>query len=114
MDSEVQADDASRAIIGSWDGTGYYTLDSLEGSGTVLEESMEESLGWTGLDASHYLPAMRSAHTASSQIRFQCDGFEIKGMWITNTDKKGKKDTSHSPSTFDDAAGVVISVPTSK
>jgi hypothetical protein len=57
---------------------------------------------------------MRSAHTASSQIRFQCDGFEIKGMWITNTDKKGKKDTSHSPSTFDDAAGVVISVPTSK
>lgn len=114
VDSEVQADDASRAIIGSWDGTGYYTLDSLEGSGTVLEESMEESLGWSGLDASHYLPAMRSAHTASSQIRFQCDGFEIKGMWITNTDKKGKKDTSHSPSTFEDAAGVVISVPTSK
>ena len=32
VDSEVQADDASRAIIGSWDGTGYYTLDSLEGS----------------------------------------------------------------------------------
>ena len=114
VETEVQEDDESRNLIDTW--TADKKAISLSEIGnhpnSVLCKEMMETLGWSSMTAAYYRSQLRSSHDKSSaDILFYCDGYNIRGMWITTTDKTGKKDKSEVASALEDVI-VNISVPT--
>ena len=113
VETEVQEDDESRTLIDTW--TADKKAISLSEIGnhpnSVLFKEMINTLGWTDMTAAYYRTLLRSSHDSSSaDILFYCDGFNIRGMWITTSDKRGKKDKSESAGSLE-AVENNISVP---
>ena len=63
----------------------------------VLSREILDTLGWPDLNQSTYEAKLKSAHASSCEIYLVYQG-GIKNplvMWITTTDKTGKKDTTN-------------------
>lgn len=109
-DPDITSDTASKALI---DGlTTPCTLESLmTPADNKLSKEVMNTLGWSDLNQSTYEKLLRSAHSSDCEIYLVYQG-GIKNplvMWITTTDKTGKKDTTNT-STTADGIGNCISI----
>lgn len=98
-DPDVGSDPSSKVLIDSF--TSPTKLEDLMApANNLLSKEILETLGWTDLNQSTYEAMLRSAHASDCEIYFVYQG-GIKNplvMWITTTDKTGKKDTSNTTS----------------
>lgn len=109
-DPDIASDPASKALI---DGlTTPCTLESLmTPADNKLSNEIMDTLGWSDLNQSTYEELLRSAHSSDCEIYLVYQG-GIQNplvMWISTTDKTGKKDTSNT-STDADAIGNCICI----
>lgn len=101
-DPEIANDPTSHALIDSMNTP--CTLESLmTPADNKLAEEVMNTLGWTDLNQSTYENLIRSAHASDCEIYLVYQGGLRNPlvMWITTTDKNGKKDTSNASSTPD-------------
>lgn len=101
-DPAVFQDPASEAEISRWSNQ-VVELSSIA-SGTKLYEEITSTLGWPDLSQATYQQYISSTHLSSSYIYFEVKGTAVNpvGMWISNTDATGRKDTSENPSSYAD------------
>lgn len=101
-DADVTSDVSSRTLIDNMSTP--CTLESLMSpSGNKLSKEVADTLGWSDLNQSTYEALLRSTHSSNCEIYLVYQG-GIKNpliMWITTTDKTGKKNTGNTPTTPD-------------
>lgn len=99
-DPDVSSDPASKALIDSFS-TPRKLEDLMTPANNVLSREILDTLGWPDLNQSTYEAKLKSAHASSCEIYLVYQG-GIKNpliMWITTTDKTGKKDTTNTAAT---------------
>lgn len=103
-DPDITNDPTARTIINNMNTP--CTLESLmTPADNKLAQEVMDTLGWTDLNQSTYESLIRSAHASNCEIYMVYQG-GLKNplvMWITTTDKNGKKDTSN---TSNNVAGI--------
>jgi prepilin-type N-terminal cleavage/methylation domain-containing protein len=99
-DPDINNDPTSKALISSMTST--CTLESLmTPADNMLAQEIMDTLGWSDLNQSTYESLLRSAHNSNCEIYLTHQG-GIKNplvMWISTTDKTGKKNTSNAAAT---------------
>ncbi|MCR5655155.1 MAG: prepilin-type N-terminal cleavage/methylation domain-containing protein [Lachnospiraceae bacterium] len=111
MDNEVNDDSLSRQLMAS-QGTVKKLDDLMIPAGNKFAAEVCSSVGWPDLTTATYREKIKSAHGSNATIYYIYKGNAKNPLtlWITQTDASGKKDTTHTPVTADDARdqGVIM------
>lgn len=102
-DPNVLDDPDAKAIIDSL--VTPRTLESImTPAGNAYAAEVMDTLGWSDLNQATYEAMLESAHESNCEIWIAYQGGVQNpiAMWITTTDSRGKRDTSHVGTSVDD------------
>ncbi len=110
MDPDICDDPEVIALVNSFS-TGTCTLEDLmTPADNKLAEEVINTLGWEDLEQSTYEKLIESSHSSDCHIYISRQG-GLKNplvMWISTTDKTGKKDKSNTSTDPDDIGECIV------
>ena len=110
MDPDIRDDPEVIALVDSF-ATGTCTLEDLmTPADNKLAEEVMNTLGWDDLEQSTYVSMIKSSHASDCHIYITRQG-GLKNpliMWISTTDKTGKKDKSNTSTDPDDIGECIV------